>query len=204
MDVLLAWGWLEIILNVSEWPVCRSFLKVAKQGSTGLFGLSSKGASLATSASSQAYFTSNGHMGTNCCCEKACSQGALFHALSFHRQDPYMDAFHKTLAAESRFFINPFRGLMIWDATVRADKSDMAEHDRQLGLKLQQALKHHPAEYTIAGEAGMQVGQVAHLRESSLLPNLWAVLMPAAIELSTTFLWWTAFCYCPMLGCMCF
>jgi hypothetical protein len=69
-----------------------------------------------------------------------------------------MTSFQKALAAEHGYFVNPFRGLMVWDAAVRAGKSDLANHDQLLGLKLQQALKQPPAEYTIAGGAGNRSG----------------------------------------------
>ena len=66
-----------------------------------------------------------------------------------------MDSFNKALAAEHSYFVNPIRGLMVWDADVRAEKRDLARHDRELGVKLQQALQEQPAEHTIAcREAG--------------------------------------------------
>ena len=64
-----------------------------------------------------------------------------------------MDSFNKALAAEHSIFVNPIRGLMVWDADVRAEKRDLARHDRELGVKLQQALQEHPAEHTIADRA---------------------------------------------------
>ena len=67
-----------------------------------------------------------------------------------------MGSFQKAIAAEHAYFANPIRGLMVWDAAVRAEKRDLALHDRELGVKLQQALQEQPAEHTIAGrEAGV-------------------------------------------------
>ena len=62
-----------------------------------------------------------------------------------------MDAFTKTLAAIRSYFTNPLRGLMVWDAAARAEKRDLAIHDRELGIKLRHALQDQPAEHTIAG-----------------------------------------------------
>ena len=64
-----------------------------------------------------------------------------------------MIAFNKSLSAMHSYFVKPFRRLMFWDAAARAEKLDLALHDRELGKKLQQAMQEAPAEHTIAGGA---------------------------------------------------
>ena len=62
-----------------------------------------------------------------------------------------MESFNKSLKAMHPYFANPLRGWMFWDDAARAEKEDLAWHDRELGKKLQQALREPPAEHTIAG-----------------------------------------------------